>query len=588
MHRVAIVGDDIYKQLFAGRNGIGQPVTINGIAYTVVGKIRHKDQDSNYSGPDNDKVFVPFAAMAKDFPKPDAEPGAVSNIIIAPHQWVIDGLPRQLHERTGAIRDIDWALRSDVRVTLARHKGFDPDDREAIWMWDTSVNSLMFGRMVDTMRDFFTTVGLHHPRPRRHRRDEHHADRGEGADARDRRPQGARRDDRRRAPPVLPRRLLHHADQRHDWHGRGAGDLRRHQPAADAQPLQGHDPLARSRGPDGRSRSSSSASSRRFTRRGGRPRCRRSTRSATRCNGRCPIPPPTRSFRILAVIRTPHRFRGFQVFVEVCREAVSRPFAQPVPRRPGDARHLVGHRVGRHAAGVRKRVSRRAGGRLRQRVRQRRRDRMAWPDQHAGRRRARRTPGAREGGRRAAARRVAAGEGGEPGDRPGAAGQLRHQTGVVSHSRRGACLRADAHRDSPAWRPFPRRRGCPSAPASGVHRRRGQSQAVRPEQRRRPDHSCPRHHVRGDRGDEGEGAALQLLPLGHPVRVHPLHRAAAALVSGLDRRDRVAGRRSVAGAEGREAGVGAPGEAGELQSGRRARAAQLGLAPSPKKSHAAW
>jgi putative ABC transport system permease protein len=27
-------------------------------------------------------------------------------------------------------------------------------------VWDTSVNSLMFGRMVDTMRDFFTTVGF--------------------------------------------------------------------------------------------------------------------------------------------------------------------------------------------------------------------------------------------------------------------------------------------------------------------------------------------------------------------------------------------------------------------------------------------
>jgi putative ABC transport system permease protein len=160
-HRVAIVGDDIYKQLFSGRSGIGEPITINGIGYVVVGKIRHKDQDSNYSGPDNDKVFVPFAAMAKDFPLPEAPlPDAVSNIIVAPQDWVVDDLPRQLNERTGRIRDIDWALEKDMRATLARHKGFDPDDKEAIWVWDTSVNSLMFGRMVDTMRDFFTTVGF--------------------------------------------------------------------------------------------------------------------------------------------------------------------------------------------------------------------------------------------------------------------------------------------------------------------------------------------------------------------------------------------------------------------------------------------
>ena len=161
VHRVAILGDDIYKQLFSYREGLGQVITIAGIRYTVVGKIRHKDQDSNYSGPDNDKVFVPFAAMAQDFPIPNAEePGAVSNLIVAPQQWVVDDLPRQLNERTGLIRDIDWALQKDVRTTLARSKGFDADDKEAIWVWDTSVNSLMFGRMVDTMRDFFTTVGF--------------------------------------------------------------------------------------------------------------------------------------------------------------------------------------------------------------------------------------------------------------------------------------------------------------------------------------------------------------------------------------------------------------------------------------------
>jgi putative ABC transport system permease protein len=47
-----------------------------------------------------------------------------------------------------------------VRAVLARRHNFDPEDREAMWMWDTSVNSLMFGRMVDTMRDFFMSVGF--------------------------------------------------------------------------------------------------------------------------------------------------------------------------------------------------------------------------------------------------------------------------------------------------------------------------------------------------------------------------------------------------------------------------------------------
>ena len=66
-------------------------------------------------------------------------------------------------------------------------------------MWDTSLQTLMFGRMIDYMREFFTLVGVVTL-----------ALGGigvmnimlvavQGADARDRRPQGARRDDARRS-----------------------------------------------------------------------------------------------------------------------------------------------------------------------------------------------------------------------------------------------------------------------------------------------------------------------------------------------------------------------------------------------------
>ena len=160
VRRVAIIGADMTDQLFGKRHSYGEEITINGLRYTVVGKIRKKEQDSNYSGPDNDKVFVPFAAMAKDFPRTDADAGVVSNIIVAPKPWVVADLPRFLEGRTVRIRDLDWPLERDVRAVLARRHGFNPEDREAMWMWDTSVNSLMFGRMVDTMRDFFMAVGF--------------------------------------------------------------------------------------------------------------------------------------------------------------------------------------------------------------------------------------------------------------------------------------------------------------------------------------------------------------------------------------------------------------------------------------------
>lgn len=160
VRRVAIIGADAWDQLFGRHDGMGETVAINGMPYTVVGKIRKKNQDSNYSGPDNDKVFVPFQAMARDFPRPDAPVGVVSQIIVAPHPEVVAGLAAVLDARTGRVQDVDWPLERDVRHVLARRKGFNPDDRDAITVWDTSLETLMFGRMIGAMKEFFSIVGF--------------------------------------------------------------------------------------------------------------------------------------------------------------------------------------------------------------------------------------------------------------------------------------------------------------------------------------------------------------------------------------------------------------------------------------------
>ena len=158
--RVAIVGADMADQLFGKRRVVGEAITLNGMPYTVVGKIRRKNQDSNYSGPDNNKIFVPFAAMSRDMPRQNADPGTLSDIIVAPKEWAIAQLPRVLDERTGRIEDVDWPLEQNVRAVLARRHGFDPADRQAIAMWDTSLQTLMFGRMIGHMKQFFSIVGL--------------------------------------------------------------------------------------------------------------------------------------------------------------------------------------------------------------------------------------------------------------------------------------------------------------------------------------------------------------------------------------------------------------------------------------------
>jgi putative ABC transport system permease protein len=158
--RVALIGADAASQLFGTRDPLGETLHLNRMPYTVIGLLRKKEQDSSYNGRDNEKVFVPFSAMARDFPRTDAPPGTVSQIVLAPHQWAIDLLPGALASRTGRIEDVDWPLQREVRRIIARRHGFDPADRDAMPMWDTTLSTLMFTRMVEAMNGFFSIVGF--------------------------------------------------------------------------------------------------------------------------------------------------------------------------------------------------------------------------------------------------------------------------------------------------------------------------------------------------------------------------------------------------------------------------------------------
>jgi putative ABC transport system permease protein len=158
--RVAVIGADLAKKLFAERSSLGRRIFLDGIPYDVIGQIRKKDQEDSYSGPDNDKVFIPFSAAARDFPRKDARPGVVSQIILSPHPWVVADLNDVFENRTGRVEEIVWPLEFEVRRVLARRHGFEPDDPSAVWMWDTSISSLMFDRMVQKMKSFFTAVGF--------------------------------------------------------------------------------------------------------------------------------------------------------------------------------------------------------------------------------------------------------------------------------------------------------------------------------------------------------------------------------------------------------------------------------------------
>lgn len=142
--RVAFLGSDASKQLFPGRNPVGDTVYLDDFPYTVIGVMQTKKQDSSYDGWDVNKVFLPFTAMRRDFPdKPPGTPITFDQLLVTPKSV-------EQHE----------ACKHEVRVALARMHRYDPNDKEACPIWDTVQEAQAFKTMTDGMKFFLGAVGI--------------------------------------------------------------------------------------------------------------------------------------------------------------------------------------------------------------------------------------------------------------------------------------------------------------------------------------------------------------------------------------------------------------------------------------------
>jgi putative ABC transport system permease protein len=141
---VAFLGTDAKKQLFAGREALGQTVWMNGIPYSVIGVMKPKDQNSSYDGFDIRKIFIPFNAMRRDFPnKPPAIGHTVDHLLVAP--WSLE-------------THLDCV--KQIRRSLGRLHNFDPRDKEAASIWDTVKNAEANRLIILGMEVFMGAVGV--------------------------------------------------------------------------------------------------------------------------------------------------------------------------------------------------------------------------------------------------------------------------------------------------------------------------------------------------------------------------------------------------------------------------------------------
>src|SRR5580698_2127157 len=145
--RVVLLGAEANRQLFPGKPVIGEKLMVEGYSYTVIGVLVKKKQNGSYgSGPDNTQLFVPFSSMERDFPPPE-QPGVVRGYV---NNIVVEPVSPDLHER---------ALDQVKRIIAERHH-YDPNDKEALWIWDTLEGSKFTERIFSVMTLFFGAVAL--------------------------------------------------------------------------------------------------------------------------------------------------------------------------------------------------------------------------------------------------------------------------------------------------------------------------------------------------------------------------------------------------------------------------------------------
>lgn len=135
--RVAFIGDELATRIFGEKDPVGQTVAVAGSPFTIIGVLIHKEQDSNYSGRDTGKMFIPASTFR-------ALTGRkyINNFVFkAPNSHDTD------------------KLKASVLSVLAKKHRFDPADKEALSMWDTTEMYQFLDTFMYGFRAFLGLIG---------------------------------------------------------------------------------------------------------------------------------------------------------------------------------------------------------------------------------------------------------------------------------------------------------------------------------------------------------------------------------------------------------------------------------------------
>jgi len=135
--RVVFIGDQLKEDLFGKDEAIGKYIIIDNVPFLVIGVMKKKSQDSSYSGRDANKAFIPATTFASIYGYK-----YISNMIFKPKD------PRETE-----------LVKEQVYKVLGKKFKFNPEDKEALMMWDTTEMQKFLTMFFIAFRVFLVVIG---------------------------------------------------------------------------------------------------------------------------------------------------------------------------------------------------------------------------------------------------------------------------------------------------------------------------------------------------------------------------------------------------------------------------------------------
>ena len=136
--RVIFIGDKLKTDLFGDEDAIGRVVLIDGTPFTVIGVMKKKEQDSSYSGRDDRKGFMPASTFKTMY----------SNRNL--NDFVVQCRPQLSMKQT----------ESEIYEILGARYKFDPTDKEALSVWDTTEGFAFLKTFFLAFQAFLVGIGV--------------------------------------------------------------------------------------------------------------------------------------------------------------------------------------------------------------------------------------------------------------------------------------------------------------------------------------------------------------------------------------------------------------------------------------------